>query len=162
MGFNLRNMLSEAVAHVNPFDHAQVQQPAPMPPQQGMPSPLTAAAIQAARQWQQPHPQQLPSTSAPTIGQFAAAMAHTNINDLPQDNLNGTYSNFKQGEIVDPSKNFAPMLPGVINNSRVGLYSPLQHVADSYNHDYLYALPINPAVTPQPIQPLKTMLPGGK
>lgn len=157
MGFNLKNILNDArqldqaaVAQVNPFDggktFASVRQA------QANDAQAAAAAKASAAAWAKNPDRNL-----------TQQMLATNLNKLPMDNLDGTFTGqqpntaiYQTGGTWQP-----PLLPGHTSPRGVAFYNPTGNVDQQYTDDSYYALPINPAVVPQPMQPLRQMIPGG-
>lgn len=115
---------------------------------------------------QNPTPVQAPQkpSNVPTLAQFTQAMLATKPQDLPQDNLDGTYNNLQPGKgaVINPGVWHAPLLPGHIDGSQVAMYSPLAKSAGAYTNDSYYAIPINPNAVPQQMPQLKMMIPGAQ
>lgn len=97
----------------------------------------------------------------PSLAQFTQAMINTKPQDIPQDNLDGTYTNLRPGgAVVAPAPWHPPLQVGVEDHSGMPYYTPLSKSAGEYTDDSYYRLPINPNVVPKPMQLLKPMLQG--
>jgi len=101
-------------------------------------------------------------SNTPTLSQFTQAMINTKPQDIPMDNLDGTYTNLQPGKgaVVAPEPWHPPLRVGVEDHSGLPYFTPLSGSAGQYTDDSYYRMPINPNVVPQPMQLLKPMLAG--
>lgn len=86
-------------------------------------------------------------------------MLKQNLNDLPQDNLDGTFDNLKpnQGAVFQRAGGWHPPLAvGQSDGSGIPYFDPLA-TKDRFTDDSYYAVPINPHVMDR--YPLRNYLP---
>lgn len=113
-----------------------------------------------------PAPIQAPQKpdNTPSLAQFTQAMLNVKPQDLPQDNLDGTFKNLQPGKgaVIQSGGTWQPpLLPGRTTPKGAPYYTPLAGSAGEYNNSGYYAIPINPDAIPKPQPLLKPMLPGG-
>lgn len=111
-----------------------------------------------------PAPVQAPQkpSDVPSLAQFTQAMLNVKPQDLPQDNLDGTYTNLQpgKGSVVAPAPWHPPLQVGAEDHSGLPYYTPLSKSAGQYTDDSYYRLPINTDAIPKPLPLLKPMLQG--
>lgn len=97
---------------------------------------------------------QTPPTDLPNIGRLTqATLDAVKNNQIPQDNLDGTFNNLQpnKGAVFQEGGHWqAPLLPGKVTPLGVAYYDPLA-TNDRYTNDTYMAVPINPAAVPKPL-----------
>lgn len=159
MGFNLKDLLNNAVqldraavAQVNPFDGGKTYKSVM---QDNANEKAAQQALANERTYDQQH-------GIPSLSDFTRAMVGVRPQDIPQDNLDGTYTGLQpgKGSVVAPAQWHPPLLPNVKDNSGLPYYTPISGAAGQYTDDSYYRLPINPDAIPKPMPLLKPMLGG--